>query len=193
VTGAARGQGRSHAIRLAMEGANVVLLDTCRDLDSPAYPGATESELADTVKAVEQTGRVALARIVDVRDYQQLQRHIDDAVDALGPIGIVSVNAEMFPPGARSLELGSEQWREVIEVNLTGSCNTVRAVVQQMVQAGKGGSIIFTCSAVGIRAVQKRADYVASKAGVIGLTKTMALVLGQHRIRFNALWPSMVG
>jgi (+)-trans-carveol dehydrogenase len=193
VTGAARGQGRSHAIRLAQEGANVVLLDICRDLDSPAYPGATESDLADTVKAVEHAGRVALACVVDVRDYQQLQCHIDDAVDALGPIDIVSVNAGIFPPGAKSWELDPAQWREVIDINLTGPFNTARAIVPQMLHAGKGGSITFTSSAVGIRAVQNCADYVASKAGVIGLTKTMALELGQHKVRVNALCPSIVG
>jgi (+)-trans-carveol dehydrogenase len=193
VTGAARGQGRSHAIRLAREGANVVLLDICRDLDSPAYPGATESDLADTVKAVEHAGRTAFSRIVDVRDYQALQRHIDDAASTLGPIDIVSVNAGIFPPGVKSWDLDPGQWREVIDINLTGAFNTARAVVPQMLQAGNGGSIIFTSSAVGVRAVQNCADYVASKAGVIGLMKTMALELGQHKIRVNAVCPSIVG
>jgi SDR family mycofactocin-dependent oxidoreductase len=193
VTGAARGQGRSHAIRLAEEGADVVLLDVCSDLDSPAYPGATESDLAETVKAVEHAGRTAFSRIVDVRDYQQLQRHIDDAVDSLGPIDILSVNAGVFPPGAKSWELDPTLWCEVIDINLTGSFNTVRAVVPQMLHAGKGGAIIFTSSAVAIRAVQNCADYVASKAGVIGLMKTLALELGQHKIRVNAICPTMVG
>ena len=193
VTGAARGQGRSHAIRLAQEGADVVLLDVCRDLDSPAYPGATESELADTVKAVEHAGKTAFARIVDVRDYQELQRHIDDAVGALGPIDIVSVNAGIFPAAAKSWELDPAQWREVIDINLTGAFNTARAVVPQMLQAGNGGSIVFTSSAVGIKPIQNFSDYVASKAGVIGLMKTMALELGPHKIRVNAVCPTIVG
>jgi SDR family mycofactocin-dependent oxidoreductase len=193
VTGAARGQGRSHAIRLADEGANVAILDICGDLKSPAYPGATESDLADTVRAIERTGRAAFARITDVRDYDELQRHIDDAVDQLGPIDIVSVNAGIFPPGAKTWELSPEQWREVIDVNLTGCFNTARAVVPQMRQAGKGGSVIFTSSAVGVRAVENCADYVASKAGVIGLMKVMALELGRDKIRVNAVCPSIVG
>ncbi|OBI87610.1 mycofactocin-coupled SDR family oxidoreductase [Mycobacterium sp. 1245805.9] len=193
VTGAARGQGRSHAIRLAQEGANVVLLDVCRDLDSPAYAGATESDLADTVKAVEHAGRVAFARVVDIRDYRDLQCHVDDSVDALGPIDIVSVNAGIYPSGGKAWELSPEEWREVIDINLTGAFNTVRAVVPQMLQAGRGGSIVFTSSAVSIRAVQNCANYVASKAGVLGLMKAMALELGEHKIRVNAMCPSIVG
>ena len=193
VTGAARGQGRAHAIRLAQEGANVAVLDICRDLDSPTYPGATESQLADTVKAIEHAGRAAFARTADVRDYEELQRFIAEAVDVLGPIDIVSVNAGIFGQGSVAWDMDPEQWREVIDINLTGAFNTVRAVVPQMLQAGNGGSIAFTSSAGGIRAVQNLSDYVASKFGVIGLMKTMALELGRHKIRVNAVCPTMVG
>jgi (+)-trans-carveol dehydrogenase len=193
VTGAARGQGRSHAVRLAQEGANVAVLDICRDLESPAYPGATESDLAETVKAIEHAGRTAFARAADVRDPEELQRFVDEAVDALGPIDIVSVNAGIFGPGSMTWDVDPKQWREVIDVNLTGSFNTARAVVPQMLHADNGGSIIFTSSALGIRAVENCSDYVASKAGVIGLMKTLALELGRHKIRVNAVCPTMVG
>lgn len=193
VTGAARGQGRSHAIRLAQEGANVVLLDACHDLVSPDHTGEMKSELADTVKAVEHAGRAAFSCLVDLRDCRETQRHIDNAVDALGAIDIVAVNAGVFPPGAKCWELDPAKWREVIDVNLTGSFNTARAVVPRMVQAGIGGSIIFTSSAVAIRPVQNWSHYVASSAGLIGLMKTMALELGHHNIRVNAVCASAAG
>jgi NAD(P)-dependent dehydrogenase (short-subunit alcohol dehydrogenase family) len=111
----------------------------------------------------------------------------------LGAIDIVSINAGIFPPGAKTWELSPKQWREVMDVNLTGCFNTARAVVPQMLQAGKGGSVIFTSSAVGVRPVENCSDYVASKAGVIGLMKVMALELGRHKIRVNAVCPSIVG
>lgn len=193
VTGAARGQGRSHAIRLAEEGADVVLLDVCGDLESPAYAGATESDLAETAKAVEHTGRKAHIAIVDVRDIDALQKAVDSAVDELGAIDIVSANAGIIGPGAMTWEMDPAQWREVMDINLTGCFNTARVVIPQMLAAGNGGSITFTSSAVGIRAIENCSDYVASKFGVIGLMKALALELGRHKIRVNALCPTMVG
>lgn len=193
VTGAARGQGRSHAIRLAQEGADIVALDICTALDSPGYSGATKEDLADTVKAVEHLGRKVFATEADVRDFGALQSSIDEAVAELGTIDIVSANAGIIGPGAMTWELDPAQWREVIDINLTGCFNTARAVVPQMLEAGNGGSIIFTSSAVGIRAIENCSDYVASKFGVIGLTKAMALELGRHKIRVNAVCPTMVG
>ena len=192
VTGAARGQGRSHAVRLAEEGADVAVLDICRDLNSTAYPGPSQTDLDETVQAIEQTGRTAFARIVDVRDHQSLQCFVDDTVAALGPIDIVSVNAGIFGPGSPAWEVDIDQWREVIDVNLTGAFNTARAVVPQMIHAGSGGSIVFTSSAIAIRAVENYADYIASKAGVIGLMKSMARELGQYKIRVNAVCPTVV-
>jgi SDR family mycofactocin-dependent oxidoreductase len=193
VTGAARGQGQSHAIRLAEEGATVAVLDICRDLDSTAYPGPTETDLSETVQAIEEKGSAAFARTVDVRDDQALQRFVDDAVAALGPIDIVSVNAGIFGPGSPTWEVDIKQWREVIDINLTGAFNTVRAVMPHMIRAGNGGAIVFTSSALAPRAVENCADYIASKAGVIGLMQTMALELGRHKIRVNAVCPSIVG
>jgi NAD(P)-dependent dehydrogenase (short-subunit alcohol dehydrogenase family) len=169
------------------------VLDICRDLDSPTYPGATESDLAETVKAIEHADRAAFARTADVRDYEELQRFVAEAVDVLGPIDIVSVNAGIFGPGSTTWDIDPKQWREVIDINLTGAFNTVRAVLPQMLQAGNGGSIVFTSSAVGIRAVENLSDYVASKFGVIGLMKTMALELGRHKVRVNAVCPTLVG
>lgn len=114
-------------------------------------------------------------------------------MDVLGPIDIVSVNAGIFGQGSMAWNMDPEQWREVIDINLTGAFNTVRAVLPQMLQAGNGGSIAFTSSSVGIRAVENLSDYVASKFGVIGLMKTLALELGRHKVRVNAVCPTMVG
>ncbi|MBB5167545.1 mycofactocin-coupled SDR family oxidoreductase [Mycobacterium sp. AZCC_0083] len=192
VTGAARGEGRSHAVRLPAEGADVAVLDICRHLDSATYPGPSETDLGDTVAAIEQEDRAAFARTVDVRDEQSVQCYVDDAVAALGSVDIVSVNAGIFGPGSPTWDVEINQWREVIDINLTGAFTTARAVLPQMIRAGNGGAIVFTSSAVAIRAVENCADYVASKAGVIGLMKAMALELGRHEIRVDALCPTLV-
>jgi SDR family mycofactocin-dependent oxidoreductase len=191
VTGAARGQGRSHAIRLAEEGADVAILDICADLSSTGYPGPSQADLAETAKAIEATGRAAFANTVDVREHVSLQRFVDDATVAIGPINIVSVNAGIFGYGAPIWDVEFDHWREVIDINLSGAFNSVRAVVPQMIRAGKGGSIVFTSSAIAIRPVENCAGYIASKAGVIGLMKAMARELGRHKIRVNAICPTV--
>jgi (+)-trans-carveol dehydrogenase len=192
ITGAARGQGRMHAVRLAQEGADVVVVDALQSYSTIAYPMATEADLDETVALVEATGRKALARQADVRNVGQLQAVVDEAIESFGRIDIVSANAGIMPPGAPFWELTPQEWADVIGVNLVGVANTVSAAVPSMIAAGQGGSIVITSSAAGLRATNNLATYNSSKFGVIGLGKTMANELAAHRIRVNVICPISV-
>jgi SDR family mycofactocin-dependent oxidoreductase len=176
ITGAARGQGRSHALRLADEGADVIALDIGRDaLESVGYPLGTSSELDETVAAVEARGRRAVKGVADVRDLAQVQSVVDAGLQALGRIDIVCANAGIGS-WAVSWEMTSQQWQEMIDVNLTGVFNTTRAALPSMVQRGEGGCVVLT----------------SSTAGVLGLMKVLAQELGPHGIRVNAVCPTTV-
>jgi (+)-trans-carveol dehydrogenase len=191
ITGGARGQGRSHAVRLAQEGADVALVDSCRDVPTSGYSMATTADLEETVKMVEQTGRRVIARQADVRDQAALDAAVAAALDELGPIEIVCANAGVasFAP---TWQLTDEQWHDVIDIDLTGVWRTTKAVVPSMREAGRGGSIVLTSSAGGIQGIQNFAHYVAAKHGVIGLMKTLANEVAPQRIRVNAVVPGTV-
>jgi SDR family mycofactocin-dependent oxidoreductase len=188
ITGAARGQGRAEAVRLAAEGADIIAVDVCRSAESTAYPGATPEDLAETVALVEAADRRIIAGQVDVRDYPALSGFLRDSVAELGRLDIVVANAGICS-AAMSWEITSEQWQETLDVNLTGVFNTARSAVPILLEQGTGGSMIFTSSVAGLRGMPFLAHYSASKHGVVGLAKAMASELGQHNIRVNTIHP----
>ena len=189
VTGAARGQGRSHCVRLARAGADVVAIDACGPVAAHnGYAPATSEELAETVNLVEGEGRKILARAIDVRDAAGQERVIADAIEQFGRLDIVVANAGVLNWG-RLWEISAEQWQETLDTNLTGVWHTIKAAVPQMIKAGNGGSIITISSAAGIKAVPGCGHYCASKFGVVGLTNALAVELGEFGIRVNSVHP----
>ncbi len=192
VTGAARGQGRAHAIRLAREGADVIALDICAPVsDSITYPAATPEDLAQTVRAVESEGRKVLAREVDIRDDAAFRQLVADGVEQFGRLDILVANAGVLSWG-RVWELTDEQWDTVIGVNLSGTWRTVRAVVPAMIEAGNGGSIVVVSSSAGLKATPGNGHYSAAKHGLVALTNTLAIELGEFGIRVNSIHPYSV-
>ncbi|HEY2205014.1 MAG TPA: mycofactocin-coupled SDR family oxidoreductase [Pseudonocardia sp.] len=191
ITGAARGQGRAHAVRLAEEGAQIVAVDICSSFDTVPYAGATSEDLATTTKLVEDLDRRIISRQADVRDSSALRSVVDEAVAEFGHIDIVSANAGIasFAP---SWELTDDVWQEMIDVNLTGVWKTAKAVIPRMIEQGTGGSIILTSSTAGLVAFGNLAHYTAAKHGVVGLMKVLAIELAPHSIRVNSVHPTTV-
>ena len=194
ITGAARGQGRSHAIRLAEEGADIIAVDICAQIASVAYPMATPADLAETVKAVEALDRRIVARQADVRDEAGLRAAFEAGVAELGPVDIVLANAGIAP-----MTLNEElhrAWQDVIDVNLTGVFNTVEIAIPSMIKRGAGGAIVLTSSTAGITGIggpsRGGLGYTASKHGVVGLMRSYANSLAPHRIRVNTVHPTGV-
>jgi SDR family mycofactocin-dependent oxidoreductase len=194
ITGAARGQGRSHAIRLAQEGADIIAVDLAGPIDTitPLYHGATEDDLAQTVKEVEALDRRIIATKADVRDFDALKAALDDGVAQLGHVDIVSANAGIFQFGEAAQDVTDEQWNDVIDINLTGVWHTCKAVIPHLIEAGRGGSIILTSSTAGLKGTPNVAPYTASKHAVVGLMRTLALELAPHSIRVNTVHPTGV-
>ncbi|HEX3613484.1 MAG TPA: mycofactocin-coupled SDR family oxidoreductase [Sporichthyaceae bacterium] len=191
VTGAARGQGRSHAIRLAEEGADIVAVDLCAPISTVPYDLSTPDDLAQTAKLVEEQDRRILTRQVDVRDQAGLDATVADAIAEFGHIDIVVANAGIATLGM-SWELTEQQWDEMLAVNLTGVWKTAKAVIPSMIQAGRGGSIILTSSIAGLLPFAGISHYVSAKHGVTGLMRALALELGPHNIRVNSVHPAIV-
>jgi SDR family mycofactocin-dependent oxidoreductase len=190
ITGAARGQGRSHAIRLAEEGADIIAIDICRDYDDVGYPLASEADLAETVKAVEALDRRIVASVADVRDAGALRTAVDDGVAQLGRLDIVSANAGICTIQTWD-EVTPQVWQDTLDTNLTGVWNTMVVSVPHLIAAG-GGSIICTSSTAGIKGLPYLAPYVAAKHGVVGIARTMANELASHKIRVNTVHPTGV-
>jgi (+)-trans-carveol dehydrogenase len=192
ITGAARGQGRSHAVRFAEEGADLVLLDICRAVHaSVAYEPATTEDLEETATLVRRRGRRVLARQADVRDYAQVKAVVADAIAEFARLDIVVANAGICCFG-RGWEISESAWDAVIDTNLKGAWNTLRAVVPFMIDAKRGGSIIITSAATEIQDQPYIAHYAASKLGMIGLMRVFAKELEQHGIRVNTVNPAGV-
>lgn len=191
VTGAARGQGRAHAVKLASEGADVIAVDLCDQIASVPYPMATADDLAATVKLVEEAGAHIVASQGDVRDARSLAAALQAGVDELGGLDIVVANAGIAP-----MQAGEEGWRDVIDVNLTGAFHTVEAAKRILVEQGRGGSIVLTSSVMGL--VGGGSDdvgsigYAAAKHGVVGLMRVYANQLAPHSIRVNSIHPAGV-
>jgi SDR family mycofactocin-dependent oxidoreductase len=194
VTGAARGQGRSHAIRLAQEGADIIAVDLAEDVPSVRrfYPGATEADLAETVKQVEALDRRIVATKADVRDYAALKAALDDGVSQLGHVDIVSANAGIFIFGDQTHLVSEEDWADVTDINLTGVWHTTKAAIPHLLEQGTGGSIILTSSTAGLKGTPNVGPYTASKHAVVGLMRTLALELAPHSIRVNSVHPTSV-
>jgi SDR family mycofactocin-dependent oxidoreductase len=190
ITGAGRGQGRSHAIRLAEEGADIIAVDICRDYGTVPYAMATEADLAETVKAVEALDRRIVATRADVRDAAALRAAVDDGVAQLGRLDIVSANAGICTVQSWD-EVTPAVWQDTLDTNLTGVWNTMVVSVPHLIAAG-GGSIICTSSTAGIKGLPYLAPYVAAKHGVVGIARTMANELAIHKIRVNTVHPTGV-
>lgn len=192
ITGAARGQGRSHAVRLAREGADIIALDICGPASaSVTYPPATREDLDETARLVENEGRKVLSREVDIRDDAALRDVVADGIEQFGRLDVVVANAGVLSWG-RIWELTDEQWDAVIGVNLTGTWRTLRATVPAMIEAGNGGSIVVVSSSAGIKATPGNGHYSASKHGLTALTNTLAIELGEFGIRVNSIHPYSV-
>ena len=193
ITGAARGQGRAHAVRLAQDGADVIAVDICRQMQAVGYPMSTPEDLQQTVKEVEALGRGIVATQADVRDVAALQQAFDDGVAQLGPVGIVVANAGIGPGGPVSAE---QQWEEVVGVNLTGVWNTGRVAIPSMIERNQGGAIVLTSSTGGLIGAGSgfpgMLAYTAAKHGVVGLMRSWANYLAPHYIRVNSVAPTTV-
>lgn len=190
ITGAARGQGREHAIRLAEEGADIVAVDVCADIDGVAYPGATDGDLADTADLVEKSGRRVVTAKADVRDLEALRTAVAQGVDALGPLDIVVANAGISGVPAPAAMIEESAWQTMIDINLTGVWHTVKVGLPHMTNGG--GSIILVSSMLGIRGGGYMAHYASAKHAVVGLMNSLANELAPQWIRVNSIHPGNV-
>ena len=192
ITGAARGQGRSHAVRLAAEGADIIAVDICAQLASVPYPLAGEADLAKTAEKVTSLGRRIWTGVADVRDFGGLDKALTAGIDYLGRLDIVLANAGIAPMSAED----DVAWQDVIDVNLTGTQNTLRAATPVLISQGVGGAIVITSSTMGLSALgTDRAGalaYAASKHGLVGLMRSYANFLAPHKIRVNTIHPAGV-
>ncbi|MEN2739553.1 mycofactocin-coupled SDR family oxidoreductase [Microbacterium sp. X-17] len=188
VTGAARGQGRAEAVRLAAEGADIIALDLCEDIPTVTYKGSAPEDLAETAAMVENLDRRVVTIQSDTRDYRTMKRELDAAVAELGRLDVVVANAGMTS-GAMAWDIDDEHWDVTIGMNLTGAFYTAKAAMPIMIEQGTGGSITFTSSMAGLVGLPFMADYVAAKHGVTGLAKALSNELAPYWIRCNSVHP----
>jgi SDR family mycofactocin-dependent oxidoreductase len=190
ITGAGRGQGRSHAIRLAEEGSDIIAVDVLEDYPTVRYAMSGRAELDETVRAVEALGRRIVAVKADVRDAATLRDTLDAGVAELGRLDIVCANAGIYTvqPGDK---VTPAVWQDTIDTNLTGVWNTMVAAVPHLIAAG-GGSIIATSSTAGLKGMPFLAPYVAAKHAVVGICRSLANELAGHHIRVNTVHPAGV-
>ena len=191
ITGIARAQGRSYALRLARGGADIIGVDIAAEITGLHYPLASEDDLHETIELIERTGRRAIVRQADVRDLNSLTAVVNDGVDELGRLDIVVANAGICSLGA-TVELSDKAWHDVLDVNLTGTWHTAKATIPHIVAGAHGGSIIFVSSMAALRPPLGLAHYSASKAGVVALMETLAAELGPQFIRVNTVNPAAV-
>lgn len=191
ITGAARGQGRSHAVKLAEEGADIIAIDVTEQVETVPYPTATAEEMQETVRLVESLDRRIIAADLDVRDLAGMQKFVADAVADLGRLDIVLANAGISTP-APSLDMDEEIWNTMIDINLTGVWKTLKASVPHIIEGGRGGSIAITSSLAAIYANEGTAHYSAAKAGLVMFAKVLAKELAPQSIRVNTIHPTTV-
>ncbi|WP_433799884.1 mycofactocin-coupled SDR family oxidoreductase [Actinomycetospora sp. CA-084318] len=191
ISGAARGQGRHHAVRLAEEGADIIAFDVVGPVPAQGAPTATPEDLAETVALVEKLDRRIVALEADVRDADAVTALVDRGVDELGGLDVVVANAGIQGNPGPAASTTPEDWAAVIDTNLTGVFHTVRPAIPHLVARG-GGSIVITSSSIGLRSVPNLAPYGAAKAGLTGLMRTLALELAEHSIRVNTINPTTV-
>lgn len=198
ITGVARGQGRSHAVRLAADGADIIGVDICADIASNGYPMATREELDETVGLVEARGAKMVASAADVRDYGALKAALDAGVEHFGRLDIVCANAGIAAMAFRELTDAEDlqMWTDVLDVNLVGAFHTAKAAIGHLIAGGRGGSIVFTSSTAGLRGFGGLQGgglgYAASKHGIVGLMRTLANALAPQSIRVNTVHPTAV-
>jgi len=191
ITGAARGQGRSHAVRLAEEGADIIAVDLCGQAETVQYPMSTVDDLKETVRLVEKLGRRIVATTGDVRDLDRLRHVVDDGVAQLGRLDIVVANAGISAPMSM-MDMTEQVWDTMIDINLTGVWKTVKAALPHLVAAGRGGSIILTSSLAAQQSNCNLAHYSAAKAGIVGFMRVLAREMAPHEIRVNSIHPGFV-
>lgn len=192
ISGAARGQGRSHAIRLAEEGADIIAFDICDRIPEVTYDPATEEDLAETVRQVEALDRRIVADKADVRSWEQVKGVVERGVAELGRLDIVAANAGIAGSPNRSEEIPDDEFVDMQEINLTGVWRTCKAAIPHIRQSGGGGSIVLTSSDAGLFAYENMSHYVSAKHGLVGLMKTLALELAPDMIRVNSIHPTTV-
>jgi SDR family mycofactocin-dependent oxidoreductase len=192
ITGAARGQGRAHAITLAREGADIIATDIAGPVETVGYAPATPDDLADTVKAVEALDRRIVSFTADVRDFPALKEGVDAAVAELGGLDVLVANAGILNAVRPSWELDEADWQTMLDVNLSGVWHATKAAVPHLIARGPGGSVVLISSTAGLRGIPNIAHYNAAKHGVLGLSRTLANELAPHRIRVNSVHPTNV-
>ncbi|WP_137146957.1 mycofactocin-coupled SDR family oxidoreductase [Mycolicibacterium sp. CR10] len=192
ITGAARGQGRAHAVRMAREGADVIAVDIAGPLPPCVpYNPATPEDLTETVRLVEEAGGRILASVVDTRDSEAMNVAVDEGVSELGRLDVIVANAGVSAPQAWD-DIRPDDFRDVMDINVTGTWNTVMAGARKIVDGGRGGSIILISSAAGIKLQPFMIHYTASKHAVTGMARAFAAELGKHSIRVNSVHPGPV-
>jgi SDR family mycofactocin-dependent oxidoreductase len=192
ITGAARGQGRSNALRLAEEGAAIIAVDICETVEGTPYAGSSPADLAETVSLVEQGGGTIRAAVADVRDVDALRACLDRYVGELGRLDIVNANAGILLPSRPSADLSERAWQDMIDINLTGAWHTAKVAIPHLIDGRRGGSITLTGSAAALQGYPNIAHYVAAKHGLVGLMRSLALELARHSIRVNSIHPTQV-
>ncbi len=192
ITGAARGQGRAHAVRMAQEGADIIAVDICKQIDSVLIPLSTPEDLAETAELVKNAGGRIHTAEVDVRDYDALKAAVDAGVEEFGKLDIIVANAGIGNGGQTLDKTDEPDWDDMIGVNLSGVWKTVKAGVPHILAGGNGGSIILTSSVGGLKAYPNTGHYVAAKHGVVGLMRTFAVELGAQNVRVNSVHPTNV-
>jgi SDR family mycofactocin-dependent oxidoreductase len=191
ITGAARGQGRSHAVRMAEEGADIIASDLCAEVDSAPYEQATWEDLEETGRLVEELDRRIVFDRADVRSPEQLKAVVEKGVDALGRLDIVAANAGIWSH-APLVDMTDQMYHDMIDVNQHGVFNTCRATVPVLLEQDEGGSIVITSSTAGRKGFPNHAHYASAKHAVVGLMRTLANELAPAYIRVNTVHPSSV-
>lgn len=192
ITGAARGQGRAHAVRMAAEGADIIAVDIAGKLpDCVPYDPASPEQLEETVSLVEATGQRILASVVDTRDYDGLREAVTAGVAEFGRLDVIVANAGVAAPQIWN-EITPENFRDVMDINATGTWNTVMAGAQHIIDGGRGGSVILISSAAGVKMQPFMIHYTTSKHAITGMARAFAAELGKHSIRVNSVHPGAV-
>ena len=192
VTGAARGQGRSHAVRLAAEGADIIAVDVCGPIDNVPFELGSEEDLAETADLVKAHDRRVVTATVDVRDLDALTEAVNSGVEQLGRLDIVAANAGIAALGAPLVDMDTKTWQDTVDVNMTGVWHTAKAAIPHILAGGRGGSIVLTSSVGGLKSYPFAGHYVAAKHGVVGIMRTLAIELAQENIRVNSVHPTQV-
>ena len=192
ISGAARGQGRAHAVRMAEEGADIIAFDAAGPVPSQGAPAASVADLDETVRQVEKLDRRIVAHRADASDLDAVTAVLDHGLTEFGRVDIVVANAGVQGNPAPIAQTSAEEWQGVLATNLTGVFNTVRAAVPHLIEGGRGGSISLVSSSIALRAQPGLGPYGSAKTGVIGLMRALALELGEHSIRVNSIHPTTV-